>query len=1105
MAEGGGDVVGEAERGRLAFIAAAVARRPRRVVAAWVLLVALLGFLGAGLEDKLSTRAIFVDGTETKREHEIVVRQFGSETAVVVMLKGPRAQVERQGRELERWYDARPGLLVLSPWTPGATIEGLRPSPGVAALIVNVRGRVDDDVLGVLAMVKQGAREAVAPPVSVSIAGAPAIVDSIQKANEHAAEVGQWIAIPALLLVLLLVFRSVLAALCPVIVGGGVVVASRGVLDAIASVTHVEILALGAMGMMALALGVDYSLLIVSRYREELGRGANPADAIQTTITATGRTVLMAGSGLSLAMIVAALVLQGAVVTSVAIAIVVATALSVFSALLFVPALVILLGSNLDRWALPRREAGTGLAATISGRLASRPRAVALPIVLVLVFATLWAFTLETRVITVAQLPADDPGRKQQEAVQQELGAGWVAPLEIAMESRDGPVTTPARLKALADFERRLEKDPGVATMTGFAQLEKAMRQLGGFERGLAAQERGLDRLDDGLSRVHDGAKLNTEGLLAAADGARRLHSAIGATHGGAGLLARGLGSASDGSSRLASGLDRAGGGSGELADGTGKASDGAERLASGLDRARDQAGEIESNARVLESAMQTGEERLDEADAPIAVVESRLGEALRSLRSMGPGRADPQYGPTLEAVEAASLWLTGIDPASGEESDATEGAVAGIQGARGQFDLGGYLSRRLGKDGEKAETGIGKLARGATKLDSGLEKLETGARKMYTGIERLAEGGEALSPGLVRLRDGAQRLAAGLGQVQTGAGGLADGLGGGAHKSHFLAGALRKIDSGVERQRGEPGESQLDQLRRRSPGLFRSGFFYLASLDGTPSDRRRRAGFLVSVDHGGTAARMLVIPRFDPADPRASSTRARLEQRADDLARRTGTEVVVGGVTASQLDIDAALRDQTPLARLALALVTMAILVPVLRSLLVPFLAAILNLITVAATFGFLALLFDGSLLGGPGYVDTTVLPATIMVVFGLAIDYEVFVFSRMREEYLRTGSHQAAIDDGLARTAPVVTGAAIIMIVVFLAFAVSSFATMRNFGVAQAIGVAIDAFMIRLVVVPALMRALGKWSWWMPGWLDRLLPGTPNAVLLERGGAAR
>jgi RND superfamily putative drug exporter len=178
-----------------------------------------------------------------------------------------------------------------------------------------------------------------------------------------------------------------------------------------------------------------------------------------------------------------------------------------------------------------------------------------------------------------------------------------------------------------------------------------------------------------------------------------------------------------------------------------------------------------------------------------------------------------------------------------------------------------------------------------------------------------------------------------------------------------------------------------------------------------------------------------------------------------------------------------------------------------VLRSLTIPILAALINLITVSASFGVMSLLFNDSLLGGPGYIDTSIVPAIIIVMFGLAIDYEVFIFARIREEYLRTGSTRTAVTSGLERTGPVVTGAAVIMILIFVAFSITDLISVRNFAVGQAIGIFIDAFIVRLIVVPALMLWLGERCWWCPRWLDRLLPGSSSvedrADALAHGGA--
>lgn len=1078
---------GEARRplGRLERVGALVVRHPRKLVGGWAALVVVLAVMGLGLDDELTVEVPRVEGSPPARVHELLVEEFGRENALVVLLRGPHRAVERQGRLLERRVDAMPDTLVISPWTAGGSIEGLMPRPGVAGIVVNVDNPDAEDATAFLPPLRERIEQTVRRPVRSSLAGAPAIGESFLEATKQAAFNGERIAVPLLLIVLLLVFRSVAAAAVPVLIGGAVVGATRGIFDLLLAFTELNFFALGAIGMIGLALGVDYSLLVVSRFREEAEKGADPAEAALRTIPAVGPTVVAAGVGLSLAMLAASQLIPGALIGSVAVAVVTAAAFSVLSALFVTPAILLLLGPRLERWSLRRRSAGDGFAAAWTSRLSRRPRAVVMPVIVFMTAAALWALTLDTEVEAVALLPAGDSGRVQQEEVQRALGPGWVAPYEILMDGGGRPVTTRRRLEALSAFQRRVERDPGVATMTGFAEIERATRGLGGFERSLAEQQSGLRRLSHGLSRLHDGAASGTDGLLDAAEGARQLDFAIGATHDGAGLLAEGLATAGAGSERLAGGLDRASGGSDKLASGAERASSGAERLVDGLANAAEQTGEIATSARLLESTMTEGEGRVAGAEGSIASTESELAAALATLREMTVGRGDPQYSRALESTEAASSSLSG--------------AADGVSGAAGQFSLGRYLAGQLDETGRAASEGMSKLVRGSERLDRGLDGLAEGSRRVSDGISRLSQGGQALPPGLERLGAGAERLADGLGRIGEGTTGLAGGLGGGAQRSKLLTGALRKIGTGVDGQRQETRES-TSALEERSPGLFRSGYFYLAGIDGGASERRSRAGFLVSLDRGGHTARMLVIPRQAPIDDRADETRERIEADAALLAEDTGTTVLVGGPTPEQLDLDAALSEQSGPARLVMALITFLVLLVLMRSLIVPVIAALLNLLTVAATFGLLAVLFNGGLLGGPGFVDATVLPVTIVVIFALAIDYEVFIFGRMREEYERTGSPQAAISNGLDRTAPVITGAALIMILVFLAFATSPFMTIRGFGVGQAIAVAIDAFIVRLVVIPAVMRALGPWAWWMPRWLDRFLPGAALAPTPSR-----
>ncbi|HXS34936.1 MAG TPA: MMPL family transporter [Solirubrobacterales bacterium] len=1067
--------------GLLEKIAGFVTRRSRLVIAIWIVAVAALAVEGRDLDSKLTIHPPFIDGTASKRAHEISLHEFGGDNALVVMLRGPRAAVESQGRDLASRLDAMPRTLAISPWARGATIDGLRPSPRVAAIVVRIESDAAKGVVGLLPPVRRLADRRISSPVHVSMAGFPVVVDSLRKAGNDATKVGELIAVPVLLIVLLLVFRSVLAALMPVIVGGAVVAATRGVLSLLLNLVQIDLFALAVVGMLGLALGVDYSLLVVSRFREEFD-GGDVAEAVRRTVTATARSVVPAGGGLVLAMVMASLVLPGAIVQSIGIAVVTATILSVVSAICVVPALLSVFGGRLDRWSLPKRESSQVAPLRWSRRLAAHRGAV-VSIVIGLVLLASWAFTLDSEATGTGLLPPGDAGRQELEDVESNLGPGWIAPMEVVVNGRGHPVTSSQRLQALAAFQHQVERDPGVQTMAGLARLNAGAKKLVGIEGELGRQERGLERLGSGITRIRAGAVLNSNGLHKAAEGSRGLDAGLGAANAGAGILADALGKTSAGSSRLSNGLQRADEGSGRLAQGTTKASTGAGRLADALDRAGEKTEEAAGSAQLLRNAMHAGDERLEELRPPLHSTEERLAAAWQALQRMTTGRTDPEYAAVQGALEEAELHLTGKDVRSGEQPDPSYAGIgSGVDRAEGQFGVGLYLASRMDKNNHQASVGIRKLADASERLDDGLQRLAKGSRQVSNGVGALARGGGQLSPAMQRLDQGAKRLAGGLGLLETGAGRLADGLGAGAEKSKLLTTALDRVNRGLKQSGG--GDSGLGRLKRKSPGLFRSAYFIMAGLDGSRPEQRGQLASLINLDRGGMNARMLVIPTDPPTSDRARETKDRLEADAEGLARRTGTEVVVGGVAPSEIDVNDSIRGQAPLMRIVLSLVSLIILIPVMRSLTIPIFAALINLITVSASFGLLSLLFDGSLLGGPGFVDASVIPGTMMVMFGLAIDYEVFVFARIREEYLRTGSTDAAIKGGLDRTAHVVTGAAIIMISVFLAFSVSEFVTVRNFGVAQAIAVFIDAFLVRLIVVPAVMGWLGEWCWWMPRW---------------------
>jgi putative drug exporter of the RND superfamily len=368
---------------------------------------------------------------------------------------------------------------------------------------------------------------------------------------------------------------------------------------------------------------------------------------------------------------------------------------------------------------------------------------------------------------------------------------------------------------------------------------------------------------------------------------------------------------------------------------------------------------------------------------------------------------------------------------------------------------------------------------------------LERGSKKLASGLGRLSEASSRFTNQIEELQPEAGQLVDGLVRLDVGAGRLSSGLNDGYRRSG-------KLESGVERLRG--GAAQIysktsagrDRQRRLSPGIFDSGYLVLAALDGASAEERDQAEFAVNVESGGEAGAITVVPTTGPNEPETALLRERLSDSAEDLGEKTQTTTAVGGPAAQLAEYDEVTSSRLVLLILALALVTFLVLVPIFRSLVLPAIAVILNLVTVGAAFGVLALVFEGSspLLGGPGFVDAVAISAIYTVIFGLTIDYEVFLITRMREGWIETGETNQAISYGLERTAGVVTGAAAIMIGVFVAFAFTEVANTRQFGVGLAVAVLLDATVVRLVLLPAMMRLAGDRCWWLPSWLDRRMP---------------
>lgn len=241
-----------------------------------------------------------------------------------------------------------------------------------------------------------------------------------------------------------------------------------------------------------------------------------------------------------------------------------------------------------------------------------------------------------------------------------------------------------------------------------------------------------------------------------------------------------------------------------------------------------------------------------------------------------------------------------------------------------------------------------------------------------------------------------------------------------------------------------------------------------------------------------GRIATVMIFPATSPQAKETSDLVSHLRQDVlPALSERTGAAFAIGGPTAAAEDYSAKVADRMPLFVAIVVGLSVILLMAVFRSVLIPLKAALLNLLSIGAALGAMTLVFQHGLFGvEPAPIEAYLPVMVFAVVFGLSMDYEIFLVSRMREEWHRTGDAAAAVREGLAHTGSVITAAGSIMIVVFGAFMLSPQRLLQQTGFGMAVAIFVDAVIIRCLLVPAIMHLLGRRAWWLPRPLARLLP---------------
>jgi RND superfamily putative drug exporter len=324
-----------------------------------------------------------------------------------------------------------------------------------------------------------------------------------------------------------------------------------------------------------------------------------------------------------------------------------------------------------------------------------------------------------------------------------------------------------------------------------------------------------------------------------------------------------------------------------------------------------------------------------------------------------------------------------------------------------------------------------------------------------------------------------------------------------------FGNGALRQFDPSNETRRGAELAARFSSPGESAPVLVVADFkqgnatggenkaaldryaAQLKGLDGVAEVRDPQ------VSEDGRAALLPVVAEQDPESDQALGL---VKTLRDEGGRGAGLDrlatVSVGGATAQTEDFTGLISGGLWKIFVFVLVCSYLVLLVVLRSVLLPLKAVVMNLLSVSAAYGVLVAVFQYGWLDGIlgydslGYINAVTPPLLLAIVFGLSMDYEVFLLSRIRERYLATGDNRVAVAEGLAASAKVITSAAVIMVVVFATFALTGIPQIKEIGVGLSVAIALDATLVRLVLVPATMELMGKWNWWLPKGLDRILP---------------
>ena len=1080
-------------------LARASIRRPKATLAFWAVFAIVLALIGLGVDRQLAPTQTVVPGTESSRAQHLATAKFGPSQLVPILLEGPKAQLDQQGPQLVRVLLKRPHTRALTAWDAGSASAGLRPKPTAAMIVLSVDRPMKTVVNTDQPQIDRTVARVVHKPVRSYVTGQPSIDRALKNSAVSTTQRAELIALPILFLLLLLGLRSLLAAATLTVVGAAIVLSTWGELAIIGKITDVDPIGFAGASMVALALGVGLSLLILDRFRQEETakpgeHPREPALAATAAVATAGRAVLFAGTGLLVALLIADALGPTKILTSIGTGTVVCALLSMGAAVVVLPAALTLFGTRITTpdFGVPAFLERGWNRLVGGGRFVTRHAVIAGAVATAAIAAlAVPALSLKTGPPDPKQLPPDSGARIAFAEVSRVMGPGWPTPYNIIVASKNQPITSSAMLARIDAFERQIARDNQVYSVVGPGSIRAQTAQLGKFPGQLQSsakllkggpQQLGL--LASGLGQAGAGASQLQSGLKQASSGAGQLQGGAGLLHNGSqqaqsgsAQLHAGLATARSGSAQISDGLNQALAGATQLKNGAASALSGSGQVTSGLAQASSQVtGNLPALGTLVSAANQTSSAAAGlQTSAKAAANETQA--AIGALQSLpASAKNDPAYAAALQALQSAN-----------SSAQTTASNVGGVAAGASLVNAGvGEVKTQV----SALSQGLVVLHNGAASLQGGIALLRDGNSQLANGIAQLSNGGGQLTNGLGQLTDGAGALQNGLGQLtngigalQSGAGQLASGLAAGVGPTGELVTGLGVMQAGVEKFKGQlPSPRDLELLQQQSPGLFYNGYFILAAVQGAPPAARNQASFAINLSQGGTAGQIVVVPRYPASDKRTEALGQRLQTMTDRFVKASGAQAAVGGPAGELADYKSATNDKLPWVVLGLAIGIALVLMISLRAVLLPIVAVAFNLLTAAAAFGALELLFGGSNppAGGPGWLDPMSIIAIFTAVFGISLVWQVLLLTRTREAYLAHGDPHRGLDEGLRKTAAAATGAGLVVVAAILPFVFTELAPVKQFGIGIAVAVLLDTLIVRPVLLPAAVEVLGRRAWW-------------------------